>query len=172
MLKTLTKLFPLVLFGAFASVLPIEAQDPTGGTAPWPPELVATLEKLRDAALTSDCAWRQVAHLTENIGPRLSGSRQAQAAVDYVAEELRRLGLDVKLEQIRVPHWVRGEERAQLTVYPGQAAGITQKIVLTALGNSAATPAEGLAAHREPVLPPAATAASFAGKAASSPARP
>jgi carboxypeptidase Q len=70
---------------------------------------MAKLAKLRDAALTSDYAWRQVGHLTENIGPRLAGSRQAEAAVSYVADELRHLGLEVKLQQVMVPHWVRGE---------------------------------------------------------------
>jgi Zn-dependent M28 family amino/carboxypeptidase len=108
------------------------------------PELVAKLARLRDAALTSDYAWRQLAHLTENIGPRLAGSRQAEAAVSYVADELRQLGLEVKLQQVMVPHWVRGEEKAELTIYPGQAPGTVQKIVLTALGNSAATADDGL----------------------------
>ncbi len=115
--------------------------------ANWPPELIAKLEKLRDAALASDYAFRQAAHLTENIGPRISGSPQAQQAVEYVSGELRRLGLEVKLQKIMAPHWVRGEEQARLTVFPGQAPGTTQKIVLTALGNSPATPAEGLSAE-------------------------
>jgi carboxypeptidase Q len=122
------------------------AQTPTMQAPPLPSELVANLARLRDAALTSDYAWRQVAHLTENIGPRLSGSLQAEAAVAYVAEELRRLGLEVKLQEVMVPHWVRGEETAELITYPGQAAGTVQKVVLTALGNSAATPAAGLTA--------------------------
>jgi carboxypeptidase Q len=122
------------------------AQQPEK-TPTWPPELIAKLEKIRDAALSSDYAWRQVAHLSENIGPRISGSPQAQHAVEYVAEEMRRLGLEVTLEKVMVPHWVRGEERAALIVFPGQAPGTTQKIVLTALGNSAATPVEGLDAE-------------------------
>jgi Zn-dependent M28 family amino/carboxypeptidase len=122
------------------------AQEPKKVQA-WPPELVSKLEKLRDAALSSDYAWRQLAHLTENIGPRISGSPQAQHAVEYVAEEMKRLGLEVKLEKAMVLHWVRGEERATLTVFPGQAPGTTQKIVLTALGNSATTPTEGLDAE-------------------------
>ena len=125
---------------------PANAQEPAKAAA-WPPELIAKLEKLRDAAFSSDYAWRQVAHLTENIGPRISGSPQAQQAVEYVADELRGLGLDVKLEKVMVPHWVRGEERAALTVFPGQAPGTTQKIVLAALGNSAATPVDGLSAE-------------------------
>src|SRR5215472_4279602 len=132
---------------ALLSPVALSAQTQTEEAPALPPALTAILEKLRDAALSSDYAWRQAAHLTENIGPRLSGSPQAEAAVNYVADELRRLGLDVKLEKVMVPHWVRGEEKAELTAYPGQVPGTTQKIVLTALGNSAATPAEGLTAE-------------------------
>jgi len=121
------------------------AQQTSPGDS-WPPELLANLVKLRDAALSSDYAWRQVAHLSENIGPRISGSPQAEQAVKYVADQFRDLGLEVKLEKTMVPHWVRGEERAALTVFPGQAPGTTQKIVVTALGNSAATPPDGLTA--------------------------
>ena len=112
----------------------------------FPPQLLAELERIKAAALTDDYAYHQVAHLTENIGPRPSGSPQAKAAVDYVAAEMRKLGLDVQLEEVKVPHWVRGAETAELVEYPGQAPGTTQKIVLTALGGSTATPAEGLAA--------------------------
>ena len=104
------------------------------------------LTRIRDAALADDYAYRQVAHLTENIGPRPSGSAQARAASDYVADELRRLGLDVHLEEVRVPHWVRGAETAELVEYPGQAPDTVQKIVLTALGGSTATPAGGVTA--------------------------
>src|SRR5712691_11595616 len=64
--------------------------------------------------------------------------------VQYVAAELRKLGLEVQLEKVMVPHWVRGEETAALTDYPGMARGTTQKIVLTALGGSVATPNDGL----------------------------
>jgi carboxypeptidase Q len=113
----------------------------------FPPQLLADLEKIKSSALTDDYAYRQVAHLTENIGPRPSGSAQAKAAVDYVADEMRQLGLDVQLEEVKVPHWVRGAETAELIEYPGQVPGTAQKIVLTALGGSTATPAEGLSAE-------------------------
>jgi carboxypeptidase Q len=110
----------------------------------FPPQLLDELSSIKTAALTDDYAFHQLSHLTENIGPRPSGSLQAKAAVDYVAGELRQLGLDVQLEEVKVPHWVRGAETAELTEYPGQAAGTTQKVVLTALGGSTSTPAEGL----------------------------
>jgi carboxypeptidase Q len=112
----------------------------------FPPELLDQLAAIRNAALADDYAYRQVAHLTENIGPRPSGSAQAKAAVDYVANELRQLGLEVQLEEVRVPHWVRGTESAELTEYPGQAPDSKQKIVLTALGGSGATPSDGITA--------------------------
>jgi carboxypeptidase Q len=115
--------------------------------ANFPPQLLEQLESIKAAAMSDDYAYRQVAHLTENIGPRPSGSAQAKAAVDYVADELRKLGLDVHLEEVKVPHWVRGAETAALVEYAGQAEGTTQKIVLTALGGSPATPAEGLTAE-------------------------
>ena len=112
----------------------------------FPPQLLEQLGSIKTAALADDYAYRQLAHLTENIGPRPSGSPQAQAAVEYVAAELRQLGLDVHLEEVKVPHWVRGAESAELSEYPGQAPGTTQKIVLTALGGSTSTPVEGLSA--------------------------
>src|ERR1700732_1698051 len=112
----------------------------------FPPLLLQELAAIRTAALSDDYAYRQVAHLTENIGPRPSGSLQAKAAVDYVAAELRRLGLDVHLEEVKVPHWVRGAESAELIEYSDQVAGTRQKEVLTALGGSASTPASGIMA--------------------------
>ncbi|MGH9495318.1 MAG: M20/M25/M40 family metallo-hydrolase [Candidatus Sulfotelmatobacter sp.] len=112
----------------------------------FPASLLDELSAIKAAALSDDYAYRRVAHLTENIGPRPSGSLQAQAAVDYVAAELRQLGLDVQLEEVKVPHWVRGAETAELVEYAGQAPGTTQKIVLTALGGSTATAVEGITA--------------------------
>jgi hypothetical protein len=113
----------------------------------YSPELVRDLKQLQQSALTSDYAYRQLTHLTDSIGPRLTGSLQAEAAVEYVAAEMRRVGLQVKLEKVPVNHWVRGAETGTLVQYSGQVPGTTQKIFLTALGGSVATPAEGLTAE-------------------------
>ncbi len=115
--------------------------------AEFPAKLLEEMRRLQQAALTDDYAYRQTAHLCNNIGPRLSGSPQAEHSVKYVAEEMRRLGLEVRLERVMVPRWVRGEEAGSLVEFPGQAPATTQKIVLTALGGSVATPAEGLTAE-------------------------
>jgi carboxypeptidase Q len=114
---------------------------------PYSPQLSKELKQLQQAALASDYAWMQLAHLTNNIGPRPAGSTQANFAAQYVADELRKLGLDVRLEKVVVPHWVRGEETGALVAFPGMAPGTTQKVVLTALGGSVATPAQGLTAE-------------------------
>lgn len=112
----------------------------------FPASLLDDLAAIKTAALADDYAYRQVAHLTENIGPRPSGSPQAKAAVDYVADQLRQLGLNVHLEPVKVPHWVRGAEAAELVEYPGQAAGAAQKVILTALGGSTSTATDGITA--------------------------
>ena len=112
----------------------------------FPAQLLQELEAIKSAALSDDYAYHQLAHLTENIGARPTGSPRAEAAVQYVAAEMKKLGLEVHLEEVKVPHWVRGAETAELTDYAGQAPGSTQKIILTALGGSAATPAEGMTA--------------------------
>jgi len=117
-----------------------------GATNAWTPDQMANMKKLRDAALRDEYALKELRHLTDNIGPRLSGSPQAQQAVEWVADEMRALGAKVTLEKAMVPHWVRGAETGELVSWPGQAPGTTQKVVLTALGGSVATPADGITA--------------------------
>ncbi len=133
---------------AIAQQTPAVTSNPNGSASPTPavfsPQTLSELKQLQKAALESDYAYRQVGHLANNIGPRLSGSAQATKAVEYVAGELRALGCDVQLEKVMVPHWVRGEETAALVRFAGQAPNTTQKIVLCALGNSVATPKEGI----------------------------
>jgi Iap family predicted aminopeptidase len=110
-------------------------------------ELTAQLTTLRDAALSDDYAYQQVKYLTENIGARPEGSAQAQAAVDYVADQLRKLGLDVHLEPVMVPRWTRGQDTAELVEYPGHTYGTSQRIVLLALSGNAPTSPEGITAN-------------------------
>ena len=104
------------------------------------------IEAMRDIARKSTYSYEQVRFLSNNIGPRLSGSPQAAAAVMYVARQMRELGLDVRLEPVTVRRWVRGREEAELVRYPGQVEGTGQKIVITALGNTVPTPDQGITA--------------------------
>ena len=120
--------------------------SPTATPAVFSAQTLGDLKRLQQAALSSDYAYREVAHLANNIGPRLTGSAQAAKAVEYVASELKAIGCEVQLEKVMVPHWVRGDETAALVQWPGQAENTTQKIVLCALGDSVATPKDGITA--------------------------
>jgi carboxypeptidase Q len=119
--------------------------DPGNGA--WTSKQIAVMNRVRDAALSDGFALNELRHLTNNIGPRLSGSAQAAHAVEYVAGEMRALGATVTLEKTMVHHWVRGVETGTLVDWVGMTPNTTQKIVLTALGGSVATSAAGITAQ-------------------------
>lgn len=135
----------LAFLGIFS--LKIFAQQPAPTPVLYSEKTLKELKQIQQTALNSDYAYRQTNYLSNNIGPRLTGSQQAQRAVEYVADEMRKVGLNVRLQKLTVPHWVRGEERGELIEFPGMAKGTTQKVVLTALGGSIATAPAGLTAE-------------------------
>jgi carboxypeptidase Q len=138
----------LILLTANTPFMAVPRQGPQEAPpVDYSPQLLVELRQIQQTALASDYAFRQLAVLTDKIGARLSGSVQAQNAVEYVASELQRLGLDVRLEKVLVPHWIRGEEKAELVKFPGQMSAMAQRIVLTTLGGSIATPPTGLTAE-------------------------
>jgi Zn-dependent M28 family amino/carboxypeptidase len=97
--------------------------------------------RLFEAVEREGQAWERLAHLTDRIGPRLSGSPGAEAAVRWTAERLAADGLAVRTEPILVPTWVRGLESAELL------APVAQRLAVTALGGSDPTPEAGIAAE-------------------------
>ena len=107
-----------------------------------PPPLPDPAAELRDAALEDELAWELVEGLTTEVGPRLAGTEAEERARDWAVRRLTELGFaNVHVEPFDMPVWVRGEERAEiLSPFP-------QPLVVTALGNSAATPAQGLEAR-------------------------
>ncbi len=97
------------------------------------------------AALAEGQAYRMLAELT-SLGPRLSGSPQAAAAVEWSRQTMTKLGFDnVRLQEVMVPHWVRGpiEEAA---IINSSTLG-TIPLNVCALGGSIATPAMGIVAE-------------------------
>jgi Zn-dependent M28 family amino/carboxypeptidase len=97
-------------------------------------------DRLVTRALDNTRAYDTLSYLTDNIGARLSGSRGAELAVRWTTQQFRQWGIAVRNEPVTVPHWVRGAERASLVSHNDQ------RIVLTALGGSVATPAAGITA--------------------------
>ena len=109
-----------------------------------------TIRKIYDMALLNGQAYNWLDHLSNEIGPRLSGSSNAEQAVEYTKEELEELGLDkVWLQPVMVPKWVRG---AKEYAYVESAPGTTKDINITALGGSVATPEGGTKAEVIEVL--------------------
>lgn len=97
---------------------------------------------LRDAALKDDVAWDITEGLTTEIGPRLAGTEAEARARAWSVARLKALGFaNARIEPFDMPVWVRGEEKAEiLSPFP-------QKLVLAALGNSGATPDDGITAE-------------------------
>jgi carboxypeptidase Q len=132
----------LLLMGYFA----INSSANADEVAP-DPAVTSALNKIRDAAMNDEWAFKRLVDLCDKIGPRLSGSPQADAAVEQIAAALRSGGLTVALQPVTVPHWVRGEEQAEIVEYPGRPSGITQHLHLSTLGGSVATPQQGISAQ-------------------------
>jgi len=133
----------IAALAAGSAAAAVSAAFASAATGPGEAEM---LVKIADTTAISDLAYREDAYLSDVIGPRLSGSSQDAAAVAYVADRMRALGLAVRLEPVMVPDWVRGEESASLVNWAHRPAGDTQKIVVTALGTSVATPPQGITA--------------------------
>ena len=125
------------------SALPQEAES---ATRAFSPQLRNQLAQIRDAALSDNYAYQQLEYLTDSIGPRPQGSVQADAAAHYVADQMRKLGLDVHLEPVPVHRFERGTDAAELVEYPGQVEGTKQKLYVTALRGNSPTPQEGITA--------------------------
>ncbi len=103
------------------------------------------LKKIYDQALTQGKAYEWLAYLSNEIGGRLSGSLNAQLAVEYTRSQLDSLGLDkVWLQPVMVPKWVRGNSEF---AYIESGSGITNQVPVCALGGSVATPVGGLKAE-------------------------
>jgi carboxypeptidase Q len=101
-------------------------------------------DKLIRAATESDFAFRRLAELCDRFGPRFSGTTNLEAAIDWALAEVKADGLEnVHSEDVLVPHWVRGEESAEI-LKPRY-----QKLPMSGLGGSVATPKKGITA---PVL--------------------
>ncbi len=108
-------------------------------------QIEPTLKKIYQTALLDGQSYPWLAHLSNQIGGRLSGSLNAQRAVEWGKEELDALGLDkVWLQPVMVPKWIRGTfEYANIETSPGN----TINVPVCALGGSISTPLAGIRAE-------------------------
>ncbi len=102
-----------------------------------------TIKKIADDILTNGRAYANLRILCKDIGPRLSGSPQAQKAVEATEKMLKEAGADtVYLQPCMVPHWVRGDKETGFI----QTGGSKRMLHLTSLGNSPGTGKKGISA--------------------------
>ncbi|MGS0524722.1 M28 family peptidase [Zobellia nedashkovskayae] len=102
------------------------------------------LKEIYNQALTDGKAYDWLNYLSNQIGGRLSGSLQAQEAVEYTKAQLDSLGLDrVWLQPVKVPKWVRGTPEF---AYFETSPGLSTNVPICALGGSVATPLQGIKA--------------------------
>ena len=96
-------------------------------------------ERLRAQEEATQGAYERLAWLCDRIGPRLSGSPGAAAAVGWALETMRKDGLkEVRAEKVMVPHWIRGTAEIALV------APVARPLAGLALGMSVPTPPEGV----------------------------
>jgi carboxypeptidase Q len=97
--------------------------------------------RIVDESRASSFAWERLAELGDTFGNRLSGSENFDAAARWAADQMHRDGLEnVRLDPVKVPHWVRGAESLEI-VDPGR-----HRLVMLGLGNSIGTPSDGIQA--------------------------
>jgi carboxypeptidase Q len=115
--------------------------SPTAKPSASPPAQLPLAERLVGPALTEGHAWQRLAELTDGIGPRLSGTEGGEAAVQWALRSFKADGVKAWLEPVKVPHWVRGEERAELLASERFRG---RPLTVMALGGSGPTPPEGV----------------------------
>jgi carboxypeptidase Q len=95
--------------------------------------------RLVGEAMATPFAWERLAYIGDTFGNRLSGSQSLEDAIQWAVSEMKKDGLEnVHTEPVKVPHWVRGQESAEI-VSPRR-----QRVVMLGLGNSVGTPPAGV----------------------------
>lgn len=103
----------------------------------------ATLKNIYKQSLTNGKSYAWLDYLSNEIGGRLSGSSNAEKAVQYTKAELEKLGLDkVWLQEVMVPKWERGQKEVGYFISNATKVNVN----ICALGGSTATADSGLQA--------------------------
>lgn len=101
------------------------------------------IRKIYDEALANGHSYKNLEYLCKQIGPRLSGSVNAQKSVEWTKKLMEDYGFDrVYLQELMVPVWERGEKEEAYIL-----DGNTKiSVPIAALGGSIASPANGITA--------------------------
>ena len=100
-----------------------------------------TVDRIIQAANEDSSSWERLAYMCDTFGPRLSGSKNLENALNWIESKLKKDGfVNVKREKVMVPHWVRGTETCEM-VSPRH-----HKFSVLGIGGTVATPAGGITA--------------------------
>ncbi|XP_013209563.1 carboxypeptidase Q [Microtus ochrogaster] len=87
-------------------------------------------------------SYERLALLVDTVGPRLSGSKNLEKAIQIMYQNLQQDGLEnVHLEPVKIPYWERGEESAMMLLPR------IHKMAILGLGSSVGTPSGGITAE-------------------------
>ena len=104
-----------------------------------------TVRLIFDTALGQGESYQMLEHLTGRIGPRLSGSPGAAAAVEWSRHVMQEYEFDsVWLQPVMVPHWIRGQKEEGRIINSKKMG--TVSVNICALGGSVGTGPSGIAA--------------------------
>ena len=99
-------------------------------------------QRLTQAATNSLFGFSRLATMCDTFGPRFTGSKNLEAAIDWCLAEMKKDGfLNVRGEEVTVPRWVRGSESIEL-LSPRR-----RELPMLGLGGSVGTPPEGIMAE-------------------------
>lgn len=100
------------------------------------------ISDIYSVSLNDSKSYDWLEYLSKNIGPRLSGSLNAERSVKWTKKTLESIGLDsIWLQPVMVPKWVRGNfEYAFIESSPGNTINVN----VCALGGSIPTPSSGI----------------------------
>lgn len=95
------------------------------------------IRTIYNEALSNGHAYEDLRSLCKDIGPRLTGSSEAEMAIEWGKIKMNSYGFDkVYLQEIKVPHWERGTKESG---WIKQKNGTITKVNLLALGSSIGT---------------------------------
>lgn len=101
------------------------------------------IREIYNQALAHGQSYPMLETLTTQVGPRLSGSPGAAAAVEWGQDVMKKLGFDsVWLQPVMVPHWVRGKKEIGRVVNSRKMGSLDMAVC--ALGGSIGTGSSGV----------------------------
>ena len=104
------------------------------------------IRSIYDEVLTNGKCYGNLEYLCKEIGARLSGSPQADLAINWGEQTLKDLNLDkVYRQEILVPVWKRGQ-RERANIMDSYLVG-NKPMNIKALGGSIGTPPKGITAE-------------------------